>query len=77
MASSNCYFMLINRPTDGATCVFCVVSSNRQAALHIDAMFIMTAICISIGLYAIVDGTSHCAYCAALTILSAQVLTLT
>ena len=49
--------MLINHPTDGATCVF--VLSNRHAVLHIDAMFIMAAICISVELYEIVDGTSH------------------
>ena len=50
--------------------------------LHIDAMFIMVAICISIGLHEIVDVASHFAqfdvYCACICanyILSAQVLT--
>ena len=36
--------MLINHPTDGATCVFLVFNSNHQAA-----------ICISIELYEIVQ----------------------
>ena len=75
--------MLINHPTDGATCFLCVVcNSNRQVALRIDAMFIMATICISIELYEIVDGASHFAqfyvYCACICAnhrLGAQVLT--
>ena len=33
--------MLINHPTDGATCVFVLFNSNHQAALCNDALFIM------------------------------------
>ena len=39
--------------------LFVLFNSNRQAALRIDALFIMAAICISIELYEIVDGASH------------------
>ena len=62
--------------------LFMLFNSNRQAALRIDALFIMAAICISIELYEIVDGASHFAqfdvYCACICanyILGAQVLT--
>ena len=43
--------MLINHPTDGATCVFVLFSSNHQAALRNGALYHGTAaICISIEL---------------------------
>ena len=61
--------------------VFFVLSdSNRQVALCIDTLFIMAAMCISIGLYEIVDGASHFAqfevyWICANDRLSAQILT--
>ena len=51
--------MLINHPTDGATCVFVLFNSACQVALGIDTLFIIAAICISIELYEIVDEASH------------------
>ena len=34
-------FMLINHPTDGATCCYVLYNFNRQVALRINALFIM------------------------------------
>ena len=40
---------------------FVLFNSNRQVAQRINTLFIMVTVCVSIELYEIVDGASHCA----------------